>query len=130
MINKVAPTIAVVDDHDLVREGMGKMLSLYGFNVVIMAINGKDFLMQLAKTKTIPDICILDINMPVMNGVQTAACVKTIWPQIKILAVTFDSNQTKAMMSIGADACFSKGSSSVELKQALLQLYDSRDKSN
>jgi len=46
MVNGLYPTLAIVDDQDLVREGMIKALSFFGFKVVITAINGKDFLLQ------------------------------------------------------------------------------------
>jgi DNA-binding NarL/FixJ family response regulator len=123
MVCEVIPTIAVVDDHDLVREGICSSLTLIGFNVIIKATNGKDFLRQLAVTKLIPDLCLLDINMPEMNGVQTTICVKTIWPGIKILAHTFDSAEKQAMLDSGADGCILKGYGLGELKQKLLELY-------
>ena len=130
MNNTTYPTIAVVDDHQLVRDGICELLSVIGFNVIIKAVNGKDFLRQMARGAIIPDLCLLDIDMPEMNGVQTAICVKTIWPGIKILACTFDSNKIPAMLKSGADACFLKEGDSVTLKKMLLELYAAKSSVN
>jgi len=116
-------TIAVVDDHDFVRNEMGDMLSSMGFKVLIKAANGKDFLLQLAGAAVIPDLCLLDIHMPVMDGVQTVPCIKTLWPGIKILGWSIDKNEMPAMLYNGADACILKGGDPLLLKNKLLELY-------
>ena len=126
MNNTTYPTIAVVDDHQLVRDGICELLSVIGFNVIIKAVNGKDFLRQMARGAIIPDLCLLDIDMPEMNGVQTALCIKAIWPGMKILACTFNSNEIPAILKNGADACILKSADSVTLKEKLLELYDAK----
>jgi len=116
-------TIAVVDDHKYVREGMGDILLLMGFQVTIKAANGKDFLEQLSKVESLPDLCLLDLNMPVMDGIETAKAVKMQWPDIKILGYTFNSQETEKMIESGADACVLKCGDTPELKRTLLELY-------
>ncbi|RKR80712.1 response regulator receiver domain-containing protein [Mucilaginibacter gracilis] len=115
-------TIAVVDDHALVREGMSNMLTTMGFQVVLQAVNGKDFLLQLDECPVLPDLCLLDINMPVMNGMETANVLKRQWPRIKILGYTFNNGEIPGMLASGADACWVKGNSSWELKTMILGL--------
>ena len=116
-------TIAVVDGHDFVRNEMAEMLSSMGFKVTIKAANGKDFLLQLASVPVIPNLCLLDNHTPVMNGAQTASCVKTLWPDIKILAWSMDKNEMPGMLYNGADACILKGGDPLILKNKLLELY-------
>ncbi len=68
-------TIAVVDDNALVRESVKFRLKSLGYNVVVEAENGQQFLDKLHEINT-PDICVLDINMPVMNGLETTFYLK------------------------------------------------------
>ena len=115
-------TLAVVDDHALVREGMCGMLMLMGFKVIIQAEHGQDLLTQLTDASTLPDVCLLDINMPVMNGMETTIAMKRQWPGIKIVGYTFNESQTEAMLESGANACLQKCRSVVELKKTILGL--------
>ena len=118
-------TIAVVDDHKYVREEMGNMLLLMGFHVTIKAANGKDFLEQLSKAESLPDLCLLDLNMPVMDGIETARAVKLQWPGIKNLGYTFNSQEMARIIESGADACILKCGDAMELKKTLLELHGS-----
>ena len=118
-------TIAVVDDHKYVREEISNMLLLMGFHVTIKAANGKDFLEQLSKDESLPDLCLLDLNMPVMDGIETAKAVKLQWPGMKILGYTFNSQEMTKMIESGADACILKCGDAMELKRTLLELYKS-----
>src|SRR5688572_7673953 len=77
-------TIAVVDDHALLRKAVNYRLTGMGYNVVMEAENGKQFLDKLEETSS-PDLCLLDINMPEMNGFETAVQLKKKWPAMKIL---------------------------------------------
>jgi len=115
-------TIAVVDDHEMFREGMCSLLSVLGYEVTIKAANGRDFLTKLAAAEAIPDVCLLDIEMPEMNGMETANCIKTIWPGMKILGHGFDNDEFTGMMQSGADACLLKGGTLPELQHTLVSL--------
>jgi DNA-binding NarL/FixJ family response regulator len=89
--------------------------------VVLDAENGKDFLDQLPKLPAPPDVCLLDINMPVMDGFETATQLKKNWPQIKI--VFFSMHNSRSYVSkakqIGADGFLSKDATADELKKML-----------
>jgi two-component system, NarL family, invasion response regulator UvrY len=84
--------IALVDDHVLVREGLVKMVNNFpGCNVILLAGNGKE-LQQTLKRDNLPDLVILDINMPDMDGYETAEWLHDEFPKICVLVLTmYDS---------------------------------------
>ena len=65
-------SIGIVDDHQLFLKSLGLMLeSFKEFNVVVMAVNGEDLQKKLSKNN-LPEIMLIDVNMPVMDGIETA----------------------------------------------------------
>ena len=113
--------VAIVDDHDLIRKCLQELLTLWGYLVIHQSANGKDFLDLLVKG-IIPDICILDMRMPEMDGYETTKVVKEKWPGIKIIAYSMDFSDPDAEGPEGADALVSKSGSYQELKDTLYQL--------
>jgi DNA-binding NarL/FixJ family response regulator len=66
-------TLGIVDDHQLFAKSLANMLNnIEPFKVIIEALNGKNLQEKLADLNTLPDIILLDMNMPVMNGIETA----------------------------------------------------------
>jgi DNA-binding NarL/FixJ family response regulator len=124
MENEQPVSIAVVDDHAMLRQAITLRLNLLGFNVVLEAENGKEFLDKLSQMQVPPAICLLDINMPVMDGFEAALALKKDWPGIKIMF--FSMHNSKAYLNkaqqIGADGFISKDASFDELNQALRSL--------
>src|SRR3982751_4489103 len=86
--------IALVDDHVLLRNALGRLIA--GFDncaVVLEVANGKEMMTQL-KNSQLPDVILLDLNMPGMDGFETAAWLKEYYPSIHILMLTmYDSDQ-------------------------------------
>lgn len=124
MENEQPVSIAVVDDHVMLRQAITLRLNLLGFNVVLEAENGKEFLDKLSLLQVLPDLCLLDINMPVMDGFEAARALKQHWPCIKILFFSMHNSKafvTKALQ-LGADGFLSKDASFDELNQALKRL--------
>ena len=81
--------IALADDHTILRKGLAEILSKFdNFEVVMEAGDGQELVDKLKTAKTLPDICILDINMPVMNGYETANAIRKTWPDMNILALS------------------------------------------
>jgi len=118
------PLIAIIDDSKFLREELSSLLNKKGFIVSLLAENGKDLLDQLENIPELPDLCICDINMPVMNGFETAKAVKAKYPQIKFLSFSTDSSswiQTEALRS-GADAFIPKHSTIQEYMANIVQL--------
>ena len=119
-MNSLGTKVALVDDSPVFRNGIHEILSMWGYEVILTAIHGKDLLRQLTTANT-PDICITDINMPVMNGYETIAALKEKWPGIKIIAFSITNNPCEEMRAIqaGAHAFVSKTGSIVELQKVL-----------
>ena len=85
-------TVALVDDHELLRSGLAAIINSLGeFEVVLEAGNGLEF---IKKVKTIkpPDIVLLDITMPEMDGYETAAWIRKHLPTVRVLVLSMLSN--------------------------------------
>ena len=113
--------VAIVDDHALIRKCLQELVCLWGYMVIPQAANGKDFLELLIKG-IIPDICILDMRMPEMDGYETIKVVKEKWPGIKIIAYSMDFKDSHVQQPEGADAIVSKSGPYQELQEALALL--------
>lgn len=113
--------IALVDDHILLRNGLAALLATFeDYSVLFEANNGKDFIEQL-KTFSAPDIVLLDIAMPEMNGIETAAWIKENLPIAKILVLSVSDNDAViiSMLKLGARGYILKDSKPAVFKQAL-----------
>ena len=119
--------IALVDDHVLLRNGLASIVrSFDGYSVLMEADNGKEFIEQL-KTCPAPDIVLLDINMPEMNGIETAVWIKKNLPTAKILVLSVMDTDTViiSMLKHGARVYILKDSKPAIFKQALDNIRDS-----
>jgi two-component system invasion response regulator UvrY len=120
-MNTCKPTVALVDDHILVRNGLASVINNFGnHDILFEADNGKQCVDQL-KAGKIPSLILLDINMPQMNGYDTAAFVRDHYPEIKMLALSmYDSeNSIIRMLRNGAGGYILKDIEPLELNAAL-----------
>jgi DNA-binding NarL/FixJ family response regulator len=85
--------VAMVDDHVLLRNALSSLINNSGkCKVIFEASNGKELIAQL-ENKNFPNVVILDVNMPEMNGHETAAYLQQHFPEIKVLMLTmYDSD--------------------------------------
>jgi DNA-binding NarL/FixJ family response regulator len=124
MTNQTGFNIALVDDHALLRKAINFKLSRMGYNVMMEAENGREFLDKLAAAPYPADLCLLDINMPVMNGFETAVELKKKWPGMKILFFSMNNGSVyiNKALEVGADGFVCKDAPSEELNKALHEL--------
>jgi DNA-binding NarL/FixJ family response regulator len=95
--------IAVVDDHSLFRRGLVSLLSdMQEFKVVAEAGNGQDALSII--TEISPDIVLMDVNMPIMNGVEALITIRKTNPGLKVLMLTISQNDNDLIGAIAAGA--------------------------
>lgn len=116
----------MVDDHNLLRNGLARLVdSFEGFEVIFEANHGKDFIDQLNQ-HPVPDIVLLDINMPVMNGYETAEWIKQNLPDTKVLVLSMlDSDMAIIrMLNLGARGFVVKDSHPDQFRKALNQIRE------
>lgn len=119
--------VALVDDHELLRTGLAAIINSFeGFKVVLEANNGKQFI-EKVKEKNPPDIVLLDITMPVMDGYETSVWIKANLPQTKVLVLSMLENDTAIirMLKNGARGYILKDSKPKVFKDALDNIRDS-----
>jgi two-component system response regulator NreC len=112
--------LMLVDDHDVVRTGLRSYLETQpGFEVIAEAKNG---LQALEKAKEVqPDIVLMDITMPDMDGMETTLQLKKLYPDCQILVLTVhdDKQYFMKMLSVGASGYLTKQAAADELVAAI-----------
>lgn len=120
-------SVAVVDDHNLLSEAIGDMVDSFDvFQTLHISNNGKELLTKLEKPKNIPDIILMDVNMPVLNGIETTKIIAEKYPQIHVLALSVeeDENTILQMLRAGAKGYLVKDTKKNILEQALQETMD------
>lgn len=115
-------SIAIVDDHQIVSEAIAGLINaLPQFNVLFEVRNGKELLQKLSNKKNIPDLILLDINMPIMNGFETGAWLQENLPKVPFVALSMndDDESIIKMLKLGAKGYLIKDIDSDELLIAL-----------
>lgn len=124
----MAVKVMIADDHSMIREGLKQLLELEGdFEVIEEACDGEDCLEKLATVR--PDILLLDINMPKMNGLEVLQKIKEKKIKVKVLVLTVH-NEVEYLLKavdIGVNGYLLKDSESAELKKAILAVVDGDD---
>lgn len=118
-------SVGLVDDHVLLRKGLAALLVDNSFRVVLQSDNGKHFIDNL-EPGDVPDVVLLDINMPVMDGYQTAHWLKTNYPDVRILALSMydDEQAIIRMLHSGARGYILKDCEPEELTTAIQSVYE------
>lgn len=120
-------TIAIVDDSVPFRKTLSIFLSRMGFTVSCEAGNGEDFFRQLSSLEILPEICILDTNMPVMDGFATARKLAADYPEMGIIGHSFfDEKSRAAMLGLGVFECVNKDVRPKELVETIKLLANTR----
>lgn len=117
--------IAIADDHLIVREGLVSLLGKMGFDVLLQAADGVELLEKLQQKRELPDVCMLDISMPRMDGFATAEAIRDTWPEVRVLVVTVhDENLYFArMIAAGAKGYVTKDARAEVLREAIMSVY-------
>lgn len=124
----MAVKVMIADDHSMIREGLKQLLELEGdFDVIAEACDGVECMDKL--TTITPDILLLDINMPNMNGLEVLRKMKDKRMKVKVLLLTVH-NEVEYLLKavdIGVNGYLLKDSESAELKKAILSVVGGED---
>ncbi len=115
-------TIVIVDDHLLIAKAISSIIEQFdNHEVLYEAENGRSMTEQFQVKTNVPDIVLLDISMPVMDGYDTARWLKENHSTAKVLALTMqgDDESLVKMIKAGANGYLHKNIHSVELQNAL-----------
>jgi len=118
-------TIVIVDDHILIAKALEGIIGNFSeFEVIYVCENGQDLIQKLEENSTIPDIILLDISMPIMDGFETAAWLSKHHPDIKVMALSMqgDDNSVIKMIKNGAKGYLLKNTHPKDLETALTKL--------
>jgi DNA-binding NarL/FixJ family response regulator len=119
----------LIDDHSLFREGLKFLLSHFDFiENIYEAENGMQFISAL-KSNTPADIALLDIEMPVMNGIDATRQALLIRPELKIIALSMYSEESyySSMIDAGAVGFLMKNSNFSEVKKAISDVWEGKN---
>ena len=118
--------VAIADDHSLLRNALARLINSFeGYNILFEANNGKELIEKITKN-VLPDIVLLDINMPEMDGFETTQWIHKKYPHIKVLALSMLSDERSIIkiFRLGAKGYLLKNAEPAELKEALDAISD------
>lgn len=119
--------IVLADDHQIVLDGLKMLLhEEYNIELVGEAINGKEVI-NILETRPV-DIAVLDVEMPVMNGIEASEIIKERFPNTKILILTMYNDQAfiRKLIEIGASGYILKNKGKEELVEAIKDIAEGK----
>jgi DNA-binding NarL/FixJ family response regulator len=118
--------LMLVDDHNAVRQALSAILKEFEFETIYEASNGKEAVESLLELQ--PDVILLDLNMPVMNGFEALNIIKQKYPSIKVIILSGHSDKSYVNQTIksGADAFLPKQCSVEVLIEVVHNVYNNK----
>lgn len=119
--------IGITDDQQLFLKSLGTLINTFhGFSTVLDSINGEELLKNLSSLVEVPDILLIDVNMPVMDGLEATRKITELYPMIKLVALSIkdDDATVISMLRAGCCAYLLKDIHPDELEKALNEIYE------
>lgn len=112
--------VALADDHVMLRNGLAGLVTNLGYTVQFECSNGKELIKKIDKDN-LPDVVLMDINMPEMDGYQATLWLRSNYPLVHVLALSMydDEGSIIRMLKNGAKGYIMKESDPLELKHAI-----------
>ncbi|MBN8576749.1 MAG: response regulator transcription factor [Cyclobacteriaceae bacterium] len=118
--------VGIVDDHQLFAKSLATLIETFeGFKVMVVAINGDDLIEKFKTLKKLPDIMLVDVEMPVMDGMETAQWLRRNHPSIRLVALSMNHKEHIVINMIRSGCCtyLIKDISPDVLHEALGEVY-------
>ncbi len=119
--------VAIVDDHKLFAAALSDLVgNMEQFNVFASYKNGEDMKNKLRHNTKLPDLVLMDVNMPIMDGEESALWLKSTFPNIKVLALSMNNDEIDIikMLKAGAKGYVLKDVSPEELRLAMIAVLE------
>ncbi|MEZ4778415.1 MAG: response regulator transcription factor [Flavobacteriaceae bacterium] len=120
-------SVVVVDDHNLLSQAIGGLVEGFEqFSVLYTCKNGQELLDKFKDPNNIPNIVLMDVNMPILNGIETAQHLYNEFPDVKVLALSIEEDEKTIlkMLRAGAKGYLMKDVKKAELEKALMEVME------
>lgn len=120
-------SVVIVDDHTLLSQAIGSMVNTFDkFNVLYTCKNGQDLIDKFADGENIPDVVLMDINMPIMNGIETTEWISKSHPNVNVMALSVEDEDFTIlkMLKAGAIGYLLKDTEKSVLENALIEVVE------
>ncbi|HYH56567.1 MAG TPA: response regulator transcription factor [Anseongella sp.] len=119
--------VAVVDDQLLFRKGMVELLKSYKeLEIVTEAENGRELIEGLGRAAALPDVVMLDLNMPVLDGIETTKILRSNFSSIRIIILSVHNEESYMvhLVELGAHGYLLKDAEPEEVRKAIANVYE------
>jgi DNA-binding NarL/FixJ family response regulator len=113
-------SVAIVEDHVLLSQAIGGLVDSFDrFKVSYLCKNGKELITRLEENTNTPDIVLMDINMPLMNGIETTTWITEHFPNIDVLGLSIEEDERTIIQMLRAGA---KGYLMKDVEKSVLEM--------
>lgn len=113
-------SVAIVEDHTLLSQAIGGLVDSFDrFKVSYLCKNGKEFITRLQEKSNAPDIVLMDINMPIMNGIETTTWITEHFPNIDVIGLSIEEDERTIIQMLRAGA---KGYLMKDVEKSVLEM--------
>jgi DNA-binding NarL/FixJ family response regulator len=120
-------SVVIVDDHTLLSQAIGSMVNTFdNFNVLYTCKNGQDLVEKFSDEENIPDVVLMDINMPIMNGIETTEWITKTHTNVNVMALSVEDEDFTIlkMLRAGAIGYLLKDTEKSILEKALIEVVE------
>ncbi|MFD2567252.1 response regulator transcription factor [Pseudotenacibaculum haliotis] len=121
-------SVVIVDDHTLLSQAIGAMVDTFDkFKVLYTCKNGRELTERFSESESqIPDVVLMDINMPIMNGIETTEWINKNHPKVNVMALSVEDTDATIlkMLKAGAVGYLLKDTEKRVLEQALVEVVE------